>query len=181
MSNITKVIIFRCRSSGVMKIRHFHSALVTQHSSLALWGMISIAERRIRSFIAIQLPRELRSALHELALPLQGLSLNVKWVPENNYHLTLKFLGDIAPGDIHSLDAQLQSLVDRDSFTLSLGGWGMFPRPQAPQCALGGPGRGGGCLAAVVEGYGGPPVCRRLSPRLPVASAHHPGAVSLPG
>jgi len=95
-------------------------------------GMISIAERRIRSFIAIQLPRELRSALHELALPLQGLSLNVKWVPENNYHLTLKFLGDIAPGDIHSLDAQLQILADRDSFTLSLGGWGMFPSPKRP-------------------------------------------------
>lgn len=95
-------------------------------------GMISIAERGIRSFIAIQLPQELRSALHELALPLQGLSLDVKWVPESNYHLTLKFLGDIAPGDICNLDAQLQALADRECFTLSLGGWGMFPDPKRP-------------------------------------------------
>jgi 2'-5' RNA ligase len=94
--------------------------------------MIRIAERGIRSFIAIQLPRELRSVLHELALPLQGLSLNVKWVPESNYHLTLKFLGDIAPGDIRSLDAQLQALADRECFILSLGGWGMFPNSKRP-------------------------------------------------
>ena len=66
-------------------------------------GWFNIAERGIRSFIAIQLPQELRSALHELAVPLQKLSLNVKWVPESNSHLALKFLGDIAPGDIPSL------------------------------------------------------------------------------
>ena len=94
--------------------------------------MISIAERGIRSFIAIQLPRELRSALHELALPLQSLSLNVKWVPESNYHLTLKFLGDVAPDDIQGLDTQLQSLAERECFNLSLGGWGMFPSPKRP-------------------------------------------------
>jgi 2'-5' RNA ligase len=94
--------------------------------------MISIAEQGIRSFIAIQLPQELRSALHELVQPLQGLPLNVKWVPESNYHLTLKFLGDIAPGDIGSLGAQLHALADRKCFTLSLGGWGMFPNPKRP-------------------------------------------------
>jgi 2'-5' RNA ligase len=94
--------------------------------------MITIAERGIRSFIAIQLPQELRSALHELALPLQGLSLDVKWVPQNNYHLTLKFLGEIAPGDIRGLDAQLQELADRERFNLLLGGWGMFPSPKRP-------------------------------------------------
>jgi 2'-5' RNA ligase len=78
------------------------------------------------------LPGELRSALQKNVRPLQGLSLNVKWVPESNYHLTLKFLGEIAPGDIGGLDAQLQALAARDCFTLSLGGWGMFPNQKRP-------------------------------------------------
>ncbi len=98
-------------------------------------------ERKIRSFIAIQLPQELRSALHKLSMPLQGLSLNVKWVPESNYHLTLKFLGDIALDDLHGLATHLQAMTARNSFSLSLGGWGMFPdrkRPNVIWVGLGG-------------------------------------------
>ncbi len=91
-----------------------------------------MAERKIRSFIAIQLPQELRLALRELAAPLQVLPLNIKWVPESNYHLTLKFLGDIAPDDLHGLTDHLQALTERDSFSLSLGGWGMFPDRKHP-------------------------------------------------
>jgi 2'-5' RNA ligase len=104
--------------------------------------MVSIAAQGIRSFIAIQLPQELRSALHELVLPLQGQSHNVKWVPESNYHLTLKFLGDIAPDNIGGLSDQLQALADRACFTLSLGGWGMFPSPKRPSVFWAGLGGG---------------------------------------
>lgn len=102
---------------------------------------INIAEQRIRSFIAIKLPHQLRSAIAELAMPLQKLSLDVKWVPENNYHLTLKFLGPIAPDDIPVLDAHLQALASRDNFMLSAGHWGMFPglkRPNVLWMGIGG-------------------------------------------
>jgi 2'-5' RNA ligase len=91
-----------------------------------------MTERKVRAFIAIQLPRELRSALHTMAAPLRSLPLGVRWVPESNYHLTLKFLGGIAADDIKSLGAQLQICAERDSFSLSLGGWGMFPGPKRP-------------------------------------------------
>lgn len=90
------------------------------------------AEHKTRSFIAIELPRPLRSAIRQMAAPLQRLPLNVKWVPESNYHLTLKFLGDIIPGDVRMLDAHLRSVADCPGFSLTVGGWGMFPGPERP-------------------------------------------------
>jgi 2'-5' RNA ligase len=94
--------------------------------------MIKTVERNVRSFVAIELPQELRSALRALTAPLQSLSLNVKWVPESNYHLTLKFLGDVAENDLGAIGDRLQTLTDRSGFTLSLDGWGMFPNAKRP-------------------------------------------------
>jgi 2'-5' RNA ligase len=91
---------------------------------------IEIAEHaghKIRSFIAIELPPQLRSAIRQLSAPLQRLALGVKWVPESNYHLTLKFLGGITPGDVSMLDVHLRAVAESPSLSLTVGGWGMFP------------------------------------------------------
>ena len=140
-----------------------------------------MAERKIRSFIAIQLPQELRSALRELAAPLQGLSLNVKWVPESNYHLTLKFLGDIAPDDIHGLTDHLQALAERDSFSLSLGGWGMFPDRKRPSVIWVGLGGDLEALQRLWKEYGGPPVRQAVIPATRVGIRTSPWAGFVPG
>ncbi len=52
---------------------------------------------QIRSFIAIELPDELRLKLGQLKARLKsGEQPWVKWVDPNSIHLTLKFLGNIA-------------------------------------------------------------------------------------
>ncbi len=63
---------------------------------------------------------------------LKGMPVDAKWVPEQNYHLTLKFLGAITPGEVQSLSNHLQALARRSSFSLSVGGWGMFPSVRRP-------------------------------------------------
>jgi 2'-5' RNA ligase len=51
---------------------------------------------KIRSFIAIELPRDLKVAISRLQEQLKtGSTAPVKWVNPENTHLTLKFLGDI--------------------------------------------------------------------------------------
>jgi len=78
------------------------------------------------------LPQPLRSEIARLAAPWRALPVNVKWVPEQNYHLTLKFLGSITPGEGQALSKHLQALALRSSFLLSVGGWGMFPSIKRP-------------------------------------------------
>jgi len=52
---------------------------------------------QIRSFIAIELPDELRLELRQLEAQLKaGQPSGVKWVEPDSIHLTLKFLGNIA-------------------------------------------------------------------------------------
>ncbi|MFH0769241.1 MAG: RNA 2',3'-cyclic phosphodiesterase, partial [Chloroflexota bacterium] len=52
---------------------------------------------QIRSFIAIELPDELKLELNRLKAQLKSAGQSwVKWVDPNSIHLTLKFLGNIA-------------------------------------------------------------------------------------
>ncbi len=54
---------------------------------------------QVRSFIAIELPNELKVGLSQLEAQLKsGKQPGVKWVNPYSIHLTLKFLGNIAAG-----------------------------------------------------------------------------------
>ena len=50
----------------------------------------------MRAFIAIELPEEMRNALAQAQSHLKYTGGDVKWVAEDNIHLTLKFLGEIS-------------------------------------------------------------------------------------
>ena len=70
----------------------------------------------IRAFIAIELPEAIHKALEELSRKLQlEIPSGVRWVATENQHLTLKFLGESAPGKLQllsrSLPAALRTIV----------------------------------------------------------------------
>jgi 2'-5' RNA ligase len=88
--------------------------------------------KKIRTFIAIALPQALQAKIHLATEPLRRLKLDAKWVAQENYHLTLKFLGGVTEAAITTVTAQLRALPPRPSFTLSVGGWGMFPDARRP-------------------------------------------------
>lgn len=74
-----------------------------------------------RLFTAIELPEATRSELHSLHMPLPG----ARWVDPENYHLTLRFAGDIDNGLAREFAANLAS-IDADAFTIRLMGVGAF-------------------------------------------------------
>jgi 2'-5' RNA ligase len=84
----------------------------------------------LRSFIAIETPVEIQNAIAQTAAPLKNLlpkSL-VRWVPPQNAHLTLKFLGDISPANLERLAEVLKAeAASHDVFSISIGGLGAFP------------------------------------------------------
>lgn len=87
----------------------------------------------IRSFIALEIPAEVRAALAAEAARLAGSGADVKWVAAANLHLTIKFLGDVPPDRLPRLQARLAGLADaRHPFDLSVVGLGAFPSVSEP-------------------------------------------------
>ena len=84
---------------------------------------------QIRSFIAIELPDELKVELSQLQSRLrQGHQTWVKWVDPYSIHLTLKFLGDIAVDKIGEITKAMEESAQRITpFHLEVKELGVFP------------------------------------------------------
>lgn len=76
----------------------------------------------MRLFVAIDLPWSLRALLSELS----GAGIpGARWVSAENYHLTLRFIGETPAWRAEEIDAALSSLRGR-GFPLTLSGLGTF-------------------------------------------------------
>ena len=84
---------------------------------------------QIRSFIAIELPREVKSALARLQDKLKAAgSAPVRWVDPGSIHLTLKFLGDIDTGITGRITSVLgEAARGTHPFNIEVSGLGVFP------------------------------------------------------
>jgi len=90
---------------------------------------------KIRSFIAIELPAEVKQYLAELQKKLKAeKQLRIKWVRPEGIHLTLKFLGDI---DMSMVKPVTQAMADAAAaitpFKLGIQQPGAFPNLQRAQ------------------------------------------------
>ena len=84
----------------------------------------------LRSFIAVEVPTEIQSAIaHSTASLKNSLPKPlVRWVAPQNVHLTLKFLGDVSPTKLEQLAMTLKGEAALlGMFSLSVGGLGAFP------------------------------------------------------
>lgn len=81
-----------------------------------------------RLFVAIELEPALRARLAAVARDLSRCGPGVKWVEEWNYHLTLKFLGEVPEDQVPALDEALGgAAAGAGPFILSIGRLGAFP------------------------------------------------------
>jgi 2'-5' RNA ligase len=90
----------------------------------------------IRAFIAIELPQEIRQRLdHVISQLKQRLGVTaIRWVPAENIHLTLKFLGDVSEANIEMLKKILQvEAAGCSQFEISVGGLGAYPNTRHPR------------------------------------------------
>jgi 2'-5' RNA ligase len=91
---------------------------------------------RIRAFIAIELGAPARRAAGRLVGALRGRpgGDRVRWVREENLHVTLRFLGDVARAAIPALLREIaRETAGMAPFAVRLGGVRLFPSPRRPR------------------------------------------------
>jgi RNA 2',3'-cyclic 3'-phosphodiesterase len=84
----------------------------------------------LRSFIAIAVPAEIQEAIARSTASLKATLPKplIRWVAQQNVHLTLKFLGDVAPANLERLAEAIRgTTASHETFSMLVGGLGAFP------------------------------------------------------
>ena len=107
----------------------------------------------LRAFLALELPPEVRAEAFRAAEELRRELANaVRWVPEENLHLTLKFLGDVDSQRVPRLVSSAAAKLARvERFEGALGGLGAFPNARAARVLWLGLTRGSAQLARLAR------------------------------
>jgi 2'-5' RNA ligase len=90
----------------------------------------------IRAFIAIELPPHIRQELNLILKQLQARLSRaaIRWVPANNIHITLKFLGDVSVSNLDLLKKILDAEGRRHKpFDITVSGLGAYPTIHRPR------------------------------------------------
>jgi len=90
----------------------------------------------IRAFIAVNLSPDILDRIEQVALDLKTRmdSVPIRWVPIENIHLTLKFLGNVSTANLEILKDILRKVVSsHHECDISVGGIGVFPKPNNPR------------------------------------------------
>lgn len=122
-----------------------------------------------RLFTALEIPREAALSLSLLRGGLPG----ARWMNGENYHITLRFIGDV---DCHTADELIGAFdrIDRPGFPLSLSGMGAFGSKK-PHSIWAGVGPCAelkalqGEIERICQRHGLPPDPRRFSPHVTLA------------
>ncbi len=132
----------------------------------------------IRTFIALPLPPSVRDALENLIRRMRPLAPGVKWVRVDSIHLTLKFLGNLKPGEVDGVFNVMDKIFENsmNNMEFSISHTGVFPAPKKPRVlwvGLDGAGmvdlrRLQGNIESKMEEIGFPREDRQYSPHLTV-------------
>lgn len=88
----------------------------------------------MRTFIAIELPKEIKDALAKLQEQLKSSGADVKWVQPQNIHLTLKFLGERDDKKVAAIGEIVEKVVkNKPVFKASIASIGAFPNINSPR------------------------------------------------
>ena len=82
----------------------------------------------MRLFIAIEIPDDLKKMIVRLHVEIPG----ARWVPAEQIHLTLAFLGEVEESALEKLVREL-ARIDLPEFRLSFSGTGCFPDRRRPR------------------------------------------------
>jgi 2'-5' RNA ligase len=90
---------------------------------------------KIRTFIAIELPQDVKATLSRLQTDLgAGKDNSVKWVNPDSIHLTLKFLGNVNADAIPQVINAMENLAkNANPLSLRVSEVGTFPNTRSPR------------------------------------------------
>lgn len=109
-----------------------------------------MSPHRVRAFVAIDLPERHRRRLAAHLEECARLAPAYRWVPPENLHLTLRFLGWLEPAVLAQLRSELAS-VRIERFRIALDGQGTFGPSRAPRVVWLGLGEGADRCGSVAE------------------------------
>lgn len=82
----------------------------------------------MRSFIAVNLPVDLKDDIGDITDRLRNAGPKARWVPAQNLHLTLKFLDEINEDQVGPIIGAITLAKENVTpFDVRLGGFGFFP------------------------------------------------------
>src|SRR4051794_36719961 len=93
----------------------------------------------MRLFTAVELGAEVRAAAAAYSRGLRsrieqaGLQFRARWIPEDNLHVTLTFLGEVADARLAAIAAALDAPLVTPRFVAVVAGAGVFPPSGAPR------------------------------------------------
>lgn len=86
----------------------------------------------MRLFIALEIPSAVRNKLAPLIGELHSALPGLRWVTEDKFHLTLKFLGETPQEKMETIHPALASVKLARAFSLRCRGLGSFCKRNAP-------------------------------------------------
>lgn len=88
----------------------------------------------MRTFIAIELPKETKDTLAKLQERLKAAGADVKWVKPDHIHLTLKFLGEVNDKKLDKIKSVLADVAkENPAFQIEINSAGAFPNLSSPR------------------------------------------------
>ena len=106
----------------------------------------------MRAFIAVEIDDLTKQKISDLISNLKKSKTDVKWITEDQMHLTLKFLGNIDKDKVRDIANTLSNISNNfKSFTISLSNIGAFPNLNRPRVIWLGIDKGAGYLKNLNE------------------------------
>jgi len=92
----------------------------------------------VRLFVALEIPAAVRDNLAAQIKELRDLSIRVadkrpRWVRPENLHVTLKFIGEVAPAKLEGIRGALLAIRSDAPVDLKFRGLGFFPNANHPR------------------------------------------------
>ena len=138
----------------------------------------------LRLFVAVDIPDDVRDELARATKNIRGRLGSGRWVPPDNWHVTLKFLGSTWPrllDRVHAVCAR--TAATHDAFEAKLSGIGAFPntgRARVLWAGLEDPAGSLGSIAAALDrelAWAFEPEKRAFTPHLTFARFAPPASV----
>jgi len=88
----------------------------------------------IRSFLAFELPPEIRAVVSNVSHEIKTSLLDLRWVKPENIHLTMVFMGNVHYEDLDQINKAVSSVCLRyGPFNISIKGTGVFGSRRSPR------------------------------------------------
>ena len=88
----------------------------------------------IRSFLAFEIPSEIRDTVASIYNGFKDSALNIRWVKEENIHITLVFMGNVNEKDLDPMGKLLEKACNKYApFLIRVKGVGVFSSLRSPR------------------------------------------------